>query len=204
MNLMIGDSNVDFALSKDLINITFKDVNVLNTDKWTGIACHGLTMYSCTNKLEKYIEETKIDFNKYSNVVFLFGTCDIIRKIKNREFPNTYSNKYVEFVEKIRQKYSIKNAYIISPWFIRDLKHESFRTNGRPYNDLKTSYKITEIMNHSLRENVSNYKNIYLISMINLFEENREKFNKKYSFDGVHFNDLGKEKFLKELHKIGL
>ena len=208
LNLMVGESHVSFAFDPSLQFDVHGGSKVITDAEggWKGFCYYGgATIFSVPDKLVNDLEYAGISLGNYrgKDIVFNFGTNDSLFFKRDRAMPDDYVYKYIEFIEGVRSKYGFRNAYVTTPWYIRHDVYEYKHMNqfwadaereGRFSEPLVRDQVIAKIDEAIIKE-TSNYQNIHAVSMLNLFNEDGELFNKKYTLDGVHFNETGRKLF---------
>ena len=207
MNLLIGDSHVHYAFS-EIDKISTKDVTerlrLVETFDWTSLSywINGISIFSVSRNLDSDMSLSNIDLYKYTNMFLIFGTNDALIYRENRQSWEECIPYYLESIEKIRIKYGIKKAYVICPFYIKNLDNidcwDSLRYKLNSYDDM--NHIIKDIKENIILES-QQYENINCIDMSNLFQTEEELFATEYSLDGVHFNNQGQKIFFNKIYE---
>lgn len=203
MNLIIGDSHIHFAFDNSYQSAPDSSMRIIRNEEWIGISYRdGLTIWSAIKDMENKIEKYKINTSSCENIVCMFGSNDAFIKRENGLHPSQYINDYLESIENIRVKYNFKNAYVIAPHHVRDLSNVRYwdSIKGKLNTFEKSNKMIEDIRDYIISES-KKYKYVHGIDMLNLFDENGDQFNEKYSLDGMHFNILGRTKFFDKINE---
>lgn len=201
MNLIVGDSHPHFAFDINDQTVITEDLRIIHAQDWVGISHYsGLTIYSATKNIEKELLENDINISGCENVVYIFGSNDALVKRENAKHPSEYVGEYIQSIENIRAKYSLKKAYVIIPFHIRDLEHLEYWDHIRQgIRNFQDSNKLIIDIRDAIIKEAKDYKDVHVIDMTNLFYEDNDHFHEKYSRDGMHFNEAGKKKFFEKL-----
>ena len=201
MNLMIGESHIHYAFDTSLhttVNRNKKVCRIITDPEggWKGFSYYnGLMMFSLEGRLENDLKKAGIYIQGYKDkkVVFIFGTSTSIAHKEGRLSPQEYVCRYVDYIEGLCQRYGIRKVYITTPWYVGDDSHSHPGYSART--DKTNVNIIIKQIHDEVTKAADRHPDIAVIPMIDLFNEDGELFNKRYSLDGVHFNELGRQKF---------
>ena len=203
MNLMVGESHVHYAFDTSLqTDGPGQTKRILDPHRgWTAFSYHnGLTMFSVPNRLEGDLQHLSINIKisdfAGKDIVFVFGTNDAILKRIGGQAIEEYTPRYIDYIEDVRDRYGLRKAYVTTPWYVQPTK-----TWPEPelYQNVADRDELIIRVNAAIIKEAERHSNVHVISLIDIFNEEGEKFNDKYSFDGIHFNKLGRQKFFDAL-----
>lgn len=203
MNLIVGDSHVHFAFDFECQTIATDCIRLIKTDDWLGLSHRdGLTIWSATKNMESELLEHNVDIGSCENVVYIFGSNDALVKRENGKKPKEFMGAYIKSIDDLRVKYGMKNAYVIAPHHIRDLSNLEYWDPVREQlNDFETSNNMIKDIAKAIKTETKKYKHVHMVDITNLFNEDGDPFNEKYSLDGMHFNEIGKLLFFSKLEQ---
>lgn len=209
MNLLIGESHVSFAVGHDPQTprtmfpeekIFFYEGYQHGQQIWQGYSYHrGLKTFEASNQVDKDLSAAGISLSNYDNVVLILGTNETAFHVRNSRPYAEYLHNYVDYVEQLRLRNNLQRIFIATPFYA----HHNVRGYGRWSGpDWEPLFKSTDERDASVREftdavihEAQRYDNVHIIKLLDIFNEDGELFNSRYSLDGMHFNELGRQKF---------
>ena len=192
---MVGESHVAFAFDPSLQTDGHNQTKYIDDHSkgWKGFCYYdGLTMFTLPNRLENDLQKTSIKISDYKNIVFVFGTNDAIVRRDNPQPPEAYVPRYIEYIESVRTRYDLANAYVTTPFYVQPSRSW---TDQERYYGHETRTDLIVRINSAIVTEASKYANVHAVSLTDIFSEGGELFHDKYSHDGVHFNELGRNRF---------
>lgn len=201
--LFIGDSHAMFLMPNRRASLATSFLH-LKSDAHEAISMHrSSTMFSFEKEIDYVLSESVQDASEFEAVVFIFGTNDVMKKGEGYLSLEACVSKYIGKVAEVAERLQAKRVVVVSPIACRDPLHEPSMNHSIerywPFEAIKTRLVVADT---ALAKEVSQYPKLEFLSMLELLQDNTGALQAELSFDGIHFNNFGRQLYMRRLNEF--